>query len=194
MNLFKNLFGGKGKTDNALSVSVVDTESKKSDSTTVESSKSQHEEESKVERTEKQFTKISQFLNRNYQNIGLNDGYYYGTESLLHNSNLKIKSEFILVIEQMIQEKKSSILELENKILGLGGISPILLKQLQYTIECTSNSIKELDQQKELSVENEGWVMNAIHAYKEGFIKGIQLKIEESFLISNSTNLFTSKN
>ena len=44
-----------------------------------------------------------------------------------------------------------------------------------------------LDQQKALSVDDEGWVMDAIHLYEKGFTKGVKDYLAgEAFLINNS--------
>lgn len=139
-------------------------------------------------------SKISEFLNRNYESKGLREGYEYGTLELLDNSIKQIKSELLIILDQMIEEKRLGVLNLVNQIPAVFNIAPVVVTQLENAIVETKNSIADLQKQKELTVENEGWVMNGIHSYREGFIKGVITKQGENQLLYITSNFFTTKN
>lgn len=139
-------------------------------------------------------SKISEFLERNFESKGLNDGYEYGTQELLENSIKRYKSEFLTILDQMIEEKRLVLINLENQIHAVTNIAPVVVEQLKNSIAETKNSITELQKQKELTVENEGWVMNGIHSYRDGFIKGVITKQGENQLLNYTSNFLTSKN
>jgi hypothetical protein len=42
--------------------------------------------------------------------------------------------------------------------------------------------------QKDLSIENEGWVMNTIHSYQQGFIQGLNDFLERENLLNSIKN------
>lgn len=147
-----------------------------------------------IQKTEKKKNRISEFMERNFQQMGICDGYETGTQELMDSTIKKIKSEFIIIIDQMIEEKRLSIVNMKNQIPAIGNLSPVIVQQLENTIEVIKDSILELQKQKELSIENEGWVMNGIHSYKSGMLCGLQTKLEEKDLLTPGSNFFTSNN
>lgn len=197
MSIFKNLFGSNGKTETHL-VSQEPIISDPINNSTENWLKTNFADlEPPVAESQQQTqssSKVSEFLNRNYESKGINDGYEFGTHELLENSIKKIKSEFLISIDQMIEDKKLSILKLSTQKLAVGTIAPTVTHQLEASIVETNNSVSELQKQKGLSSENEGWVMNAVHSYKDGFIRGLLSKTEEDDLLSPISNLFNSKN
>jgi adenine/guanine phosphoribosyltransferase-like PRPP-binding protein len=64
-----------------------------------------------------------------------------------------------------------------------------LASQLAEKTKLVEANIHELDIQKILSIENEGIVSSAVHAYRLGFIKGVE-KFQQEKLFAGSTGLF----
>lgn len=62
-------------------------------------------------------------------------------------------------------------------------------RNLELTIEELNSSIALLQKQKELSAENEGWVMNAIHSYHQGFVQGLSDYIAGENLLNSIKNI-----
>lgn len=125
------------------------------------------------------------FLNRNYHSMGTNDGYEYHSHDTLDKGLKKIKAEFQRIVDQSIQEKLQSRLQMKNLIVDVTKISDDTRLKLENTVEELNTSLALLQKQKELSAENEGWVMNAIHNYHQGFVQGLNDFIAgENFLNS----------
>jgi hypothetical protein len=141
-------------------------------------------EEKLVERQ----SKINSFLNRNYHAIGLNDGYEYHTNETLETGKKKIRAEFQLIIDQSIQEKYTNRLQLKNLIVDVSKVSEETKQKLENTIEELNSSLELLHKQKDLSIENEGWVMNTIHSYQQGFIQGLNDFLERENLLNSIKN------
>jgi uncharacterized protein YsxB (DUF464 family) len=116
--------------------------------------------------------RISQFLKRDYLSIGFNDGYEYHSNDTLEAGKKKIIAEFLLVMDQSIEEKQLEILKYKNLLVDVSNVSEETSKKLQNSIETLILSLNSIQKQKELSVDNEGWVMTAIHSYYLGFKQG----------------------
>lgn len=129
--------------------------------------------------------RINQFLSRNFLTVGINDGFEYHSVETLGKVKMKILAEFQLIMDQEIQVKKEKLLEMRQLIIDVKYLSESAKEKLELTIEELNASVQLLQTQKELSALEEGWVMNAIHAYHQGFIQGLNDYIEgEHFLHS----------
>lgn len=133
-------------------------------------------------------SKISAFLERNYLSIGINDGYEYHSFETLENGKKKIRAEFQLIIDQIIQEKSERRLQLKMMIVNVEKIADETRRNLELTIDELNTSIELLYKQKELSSENEGWVMIAIHSYHQGFVQGLNDFIASENLLNSIKN------
>lgn len=197
MNILKNIFRRPVKNSEAVVISDFKTEilpQEEQQDILKELFVDEMPPQAKIQKAEKKRSRFSEFMERNYQQLGINDGYETGTQELMDSTIKKIKSEFIIILDQMIEEKRLSIVNLKNQIPAIGTLSPLLVQQLENTIEVTKDSIAELQKQKELSIENEGWVMSGIHSYKSGLLSGLQTKLEENNLLTPGSNFFTSYN
>lgn len=197
MNILKNLFGGNGKTDtnnqgiefpvNPVSEitqpvidekTFIDTEPPQSEN--IEGAKSN--------------SSIKDMLSRNYESKGINDGYEFGTQEIHDIQISKIKSEFRLNIDQMIEEKRSALVQLKTRKVEIGVLSETLSKQLDIIVEETQNSLNELLKEKQYSEETKGWVMDIVNAYSLGFKRGLHSKEEERLLMNPFSNFQIFKN
>lgn len=140
------------------------------------------------EKLVEQQSKINLFLNRNYHALGVNDGYEYHSQETLEIGKKKIRAEFQLIIDQSIQEKYTSRLQIKNLIVDVAKLSEDVKQKLENTIEELNSSLELLQKQKELTIENEGWVMNAVHSYQQGFIQGLNDFLESENLLNSIKN------
>ena len=62
-------------------------------------------------------------------------------------------------------------------------------QKLENTVDELNSSMDKLQKQKELSAENEGWVMNAIHSYHQGFVQGMNDFILGENLVNSIKNI-----
>lgn len=134
-------------------------------------------------------SKITVFLNRNYQSMGINDGYEYHSQETLETGKKKIRAEFQLIVDQSIQEKFGNRLQMKNLIVDVTKVSDDARQKLENTIEELNSSLGILQKQKELSAENEGWVMNAVHSYHQGFVQGLNDYISGENLLYSIKNI-----
>lgn len=132
---------------------------------------------------------LKQFLDQNYWPKGFNDAYETHSFEVLAYNKRKIRAEFRFVVDQLIDGKNREIFSLRNELITTNGIAEQLHNQLQLRIEKLQSDIKELEMQKEMSVEDEGLVMVPIHKYHEGFVRGVQT-YEEQKHFASSTGLF----
>ncbi len=133
--------------------------------------------------------KISKFINRDYFSLGFNDGYEYHSNDILESGKKKIKAEFLLILDQSIEEKQRERLKTKNLLVDVSEVSEDASKKLENTIEEMNFSINTLQKQKELSCDNEGWVMTAIHSYYMGFKQGIDDFIAGEELLNSIRNI-----
>lgn len=195
MNILKKLFGNKGKTEQSETAAVIAPP----ETTVVEAQQANIPLvdlfiDNEVPQSEQQVaaetqSKITVFLNRNYHSTGINDGYEYHLQETLETGKKKIRAEFQLIVDQSIQEKFASRLQMKNLIIDVTKISDDARQKLENTIEELNSSLSLLQKQKELSAENEGWVMNAIHSYHQGFVQGLNDYIAGEQLLNSIKNV-----
>jgi len=133
--------------------------------------------------------KLNQFLKRDYLSIGFNDGYEYHSNETLDSGKRRIKADFLLIMDQSIEEKQIERLKTKNLLVDVQKVSEDASKKLENMIEELNLSINSLQRQKELSIDNEGWVMTAIHSYHFGFRKGIDDFIAGEELLNSIKNI-----
>ena len=193
MNILKRFFGSSNKTEQQASMIA-------SPETTVLDVQQEHippidlfidQEVPQPERksVNESHSLITIFLNRNYHSIGINDGYEYHSQETLEIGKKKIRAEFQLIIDQSIQEKFSSRLQMRNLIVDVANVSDDAKHKLENTVEELNSSLALLQKQKELSAESEGWVMNAVHSYHQGFVQGLNDYISGENLLNSIKNV-----
>lgn len=188
MNIFSKLFGKK-KSSVLNSTAIPETNDNTAaitDNKTPDMDLFIESEEPSIKTVQvQQQSKITQFLNRNYHSLGVHDGHEYHSSDNLIIGKRKIGAEFRLILDHEIQEKAEKRLQLENLITDVSAVSPLTLQKLQNTLQKLCDAIDMLEKQKELSIEEEGWVMNAIYSYQQGFTQGLTDYIESEELINS---------
>lgn len=134
-------------------------------------------------------SKITLFLSRNYNALGVRDGFEYHSSENLVTGKRKIGSEFRLILDLEIQEKEEKRLQVENLIVDVSSVSALTSQKLQNTLQRINDAIILLVKQKELSIEEEGWVMNAIYSYQQGFVQGLSDYIDSESLLNSTKNI-----
>jgi predicted alpha/beta hydrolase family esterase len=89
----------------------------------------------------------------------------------------------------MIEEKSERRLQLRMMLVNIERISDETSRNLELTVAELNDSIALLKTQKELSAENEGWVMNAIHGYHQGFVQGLNDYVAGENLLNSIKNI-----
>jgi len=137
----------------------------------------------------KQVNHIEEFMDQKFEWQGYNDGYGYPETDYLETKLRLIKSDFRFAVDKYLDAKRSELGELKLHVIKTAGISTQMEAQLNEKIKQLEINIHELDTQKILSVADEGIVSSAVHAYRLGFIKGIE-KFQQEKLFAGSTGLF----
>ena len=137
----------------------------------------------------KQVNHIEIFMDQNFGWQGYNDGYGHPDTEFLENKLKLIKADFRLAVDKFLDVKRTEHGEFMMHVIKTSGISPRLEAQLKEKIKMLEVNIHELDLQKILSIENEGIVASAVHAYRLGFIKGVE-KFQQEKLFADCTGLF----
>lgn len=132
---------------------------------------------------------IEIFMDQNFEWQGYNDGYGFPQLEYLESKLKLIKSDFSFSVEKYMDAIRTELGELKLHVIKTSGISSTLEAQLKEKIKLLEVNIHELDTQKILSVGDEGIVSCAIHAYRLGFIKGVE-KFQQEKLFAGSTGLF----
>lgn len=150
---------------------------------------SDNEPPTKTTPTEIKTSRLQDFLKINYSTLGFGDGYENHSTDLLDRKISILKSEFRQIIDESIDNRKQEVFQLRNQLIETRGLSDRIVEQLELRIQELKEVISKLEREKELSVEDEGLVMNAVHQYQEGFLRGCK-EWHEAKLFAQSTGLF----
>lgn len=134
---------------------------------------------------------IEAFLDQNFEWQGYNDGYAHPEAEYLHNKLSLLHAEFRLAIDKGLDFRRMEVGDLNLHLIKTSGISKRMEAQLQEKIKQHETIIHELDVQKIISLESDGMIAPAIHAYRLGFIKGLE-KYQQEKLFAGSTGLFNN--
>lgn len=137
----------------------------------------------------KTISPVEEFLDEKFEWQGYNDGYSHPEMEYLMNKLAMIRSQFRLAIDKCMDSRRSEVGELKLHLIDITGISPRLEAKLKEKISQLEVLIHELDTQKILSIEDEGMVAPAIHAYRIGFVRGLE-RYQQEKLFAGSTGLF----
>ena len=192
MSIIEKLFGGKAKTENPVTA-ITEPQTTVAEQPEnippmdlfIDNEIPQPEQHQTAETK----SKITLYLDRNYHSMGINDGYEYHSQETLETGKKKIRAEFQLLVDQSIQEKYERRLQMKNIIADVTKISDEARQKLENVIEELNASLNTLQKQKELSAENEGWVMSAIHSYHQGFVQGLNDYIAGENLLNSIKNI-----
>lgn len=132
---------------------------------------------------------IQLFLEQNFFDMGYKDGFDYHSPDTLTEHVKYIKADFRIKLDLLIDLKRRKILELRNQNIEVDSLSDRISRQITLLINDLTATIERLEKEKELSSADEGWIMKAIHSYRDGFSRGFEMYNDER-LIGISTGLF----
>ena len=112
---------------------------------------------------------IQQFFDRDFSKLGQVDGLNHPSEDSLKTAQSIIKSAFRQLLDREICLIEEKILELKNLLIEINQPEDKICRRLQNTIEFNQESVRKLEMQKDLSADDDGWVMEAIYKYNSGF-------------------------
>lgn len=129
---------------------------------------------------------ISDYLNQDYHQIGIQEGFSMHSNEAAESRKQLIKSNFRNLLNQIIDKNREDILKLSNSLIEVSELSKELKEKLENKITFLKSEIDDLDLQKQLSAENEGLVMSAIHNYHQGFLSGLRSYFEMEKIINKN--------
>lgn len=132
---------------------------------------------------------IRAFLEQDFFGTGYKDGYNYHSTDMMNNRIKAIKAGFRFKLDQFIEDKRIELLQLRTHNIEFEGLSERMTKRIEAVEEDQRLMIARLEREKELSVEDEGWIMKPIHEYRDGFLRGAEAYTGEK-LLAGSTGLF----
>lgn len=137
---------------------------------------------------------VKQFLDKDFCQIGFNDGYDNHTEASFLEKSDCIRHEFVLAIETVVAQKIEFISSLRIHITNIGESSEADTRIAEDKIQQVKFVIDKLLNEKDHAVNNglppvQGLVMKPLSQYKTGFLNGQRAYAEEKFF-AKSTGLF----
>lgn len=132
---------------------------------------------------------IQQFLEQDFYLSGKRDGYTYHSQEMLTQRIKRIKADFRLQIDFLVDQKRQSLLQLTTHNIDMDGLSERLIRKVEACAADYRQMIERLEKEKELSAMDEGWVMKPVHDYRDGFLHGVETFNEEK-LLASSTGMF----
>ncbi len=129
-------------------------------------------------------SKLAGFLGRDFRAIGYRDGYRYSSADVMDNAMRLIRSEFREIVDQMLEDCRDNISQLQNQAVELRHISLKAEEKVAIRIGMIQETIARLVMEKENSTMDEGLITKAIHQYRDGFIRGVNDNNDELLLMS----------
>ncbi len=137
----------------------------------------------------KSSSRLDKFLRVDYEWYGYADGYANPSNDFLDKKLRSLRSEFRLVLDRNLDELRSRAAEGRLYLVSISGMPGKMEEEIKEKIHQLEVAIHALQNQKELSIDDEGMVASAIHRYSIGFTKGVNQYQREKFL-GGSTGLF----
>lgn len=186
MNLFKKLFQKSQPTSEKSNLSSIPTDigPDSFEDLFIDATPPSPRPDSKVKAS-----KLSSFINEDLHCSGFNDGYMLHSNSVLDFKLKSVKADFRIIVDEIIDQKKSEVYSLKNQMIETAGISPNIQAQLENLIKEIQGNIIQLEREKELSVSDEGLVAKPLYSYKIGFMKGLE-QYQAEKLMFQSTSIF----
>jgi len=187
MNLFQRILGMKRNNgnENAENMNAVTMLPEISEDLFTDQESPKAEKQEKTVRG----TDLREFFKKDFASIGYSDGYHHHNGEMLEMGIRKIRADFRMEVDLLIDQKSAVLLEWQNQLLNLDGVSSRMTGQVENMIARLKSDIERIIAEKKLSAEDEGWVMKAIHPYKQGFLEGMNRYFEEKTL-AESTGMF----
>jgi hypothetical protein len=132
---------------------------------------------------------IEEFQSRDYFRMGLTDGYNNPSVDTQTFSVNALKADFRFRLDRKIDSLSQDIFSLQIQLIGLQGMGSRIERQVERKISFFTEMINNLEAEKALSAIDEGWIMNALSRYNNGFQQGCQQFVREK-KVASATGLF----
>ncbi len=124
--------------------------------------------------------KLMTFFNQDFRTQGFREGYANHSKERMTDSLNKIKADFRFEMDQLIGEKKAEILKLGQNRIEIDGISAETVSKIDMQLKHIDDQLTELESQKALSAEDEGWIMKALREFQIGYANGTKAYHDEN--------------
>jgi hypothetical protein len=132
---------------------------------------------------------ILSFLEQDFYGTGYKDGYNFHSVEMMDNRIRSLKASFRLRIDQAIEEKQQKLLHLREHAIDMGGLSERMSLRIEAAEKHLSAMVATYENEKALSVDEEGWTAKPVNEYRDGFLRGAETYNAEK-LLAVSTGLF----
>lgn len=117
---------------------------------------------------------LTMFRRDNHFGLGRHNGANYRShEALLLGKNALI-SRFQNIVSDLVERRRERINKLQLESVAINGVSDTISAQLSLACEQLQKDIVALERQAELSLKEQGWVLDALNQYQIGFSKGLR--------------------
>jgi hypothetical protein len=172
MNFFKKLFGMNKKPIE------VDPNLFMDNNPPLQNTETKKEQENMNTTTKNNLSNFQE--TKTYYDEGELLGYQEGNYESQNARIRTIKAEFRNTIAIEMEEFETQKLQTRSQIIDNSGISKRLHQQYELKLEQLESKLQELEEMRALSVDDEGFIAPIIHAFKQGFIAGIELRNKEN--------------
>jgi hypothetical protein len=118
-------------------------------------------------------SEVTAFLNENHFSAGLSAGYQLHCHDGLLFHLIDMRTRFRRCADYQIVDLQNQIFDKEMIGIQLGDLLPSQKHCLELSLDRNRQQIEEVKKQKELSVDDEGWISGAVSSFKLGFQKGM---------------------
>ena len=77
-------------------------------------------------------------------------------------------------MSDLVERRRERINKLQLESVAINGVSDTISAQLSLACEQLQKDIVALERQAELSLKEQGWVLDALNQYQIGFSKGLR--------------------
>jgi hypothetical protein len=126
---------------------------------------------------------LGSFLGRDFMSLGQEEGFDFHSAEYLKASRRRIRAEFLVLLDQVILERRDACRLVQHRMIELEDLSLEMHRQLELQLEEMHRVLHVLEQQKTLAANEEGWLMQALHAYQVGYHRGVQDRLDSDEFI-----------
>jgi hypothetical protein len=128
----------------------------------------------------KEVKPIGEFLSSDFKHEGRMAGYEHHNLQYLSIGIQELRARFRGACDKHIQVLENDLIEVKTLFIQVGDALPSEQQILQLRIDKINSNVEEIRLQKMLSVENEGFISEAVQSYTHGFHQGLRDYVNES--------------
>ena len=132
---------------------------------------------------------VHDFLQQDFYQLGYNHALQFPVQERREAALNSLRSDYRQALQKAQQTVSSEKETHEQQVLSFTGVSHVMDAQLQRRTRELESLLAQLDQQMELSVDDEGWLAPALARYNEGFVVGAMQYARDNDLLGGITGL-----